>query len=232
MKHLLLTTIAAVLVVGCGCKPAWLSIFNAADQGNIEAVKKHLADGVDVNKKDKGGYTPLHWAAFGGHKETVELLIAKGAEVNAKDYEIGATPLDCAIIQDYVEIKKLLVKHGGKTAEELKAATPEPQTAKAPDIPLLEAAMSGNIEAVTQHLAAGTDVDAKSFGLTPLHQAAQFGRKKIIELLIAQGADVNAKDNFGRTPLDCALGGTADLLRKHGGKTGEELKAEGKSPNY
>ena len=119
MKQLLLTTIAAVLVVGCGCKPAWLSIFNAAEQGNIEAVKKHLADGVDVNKKDKGGYTPLHWAAFRGHKEVVELLIAKGAEVNAKCYEFAATPLDLATIQDYVEIKKLLVKHGGKTKKEL-----------------------------------------------------------------------------------------------------------------
>ena len=49
MKQLLITTIAAVvLVVGSGCKPAWLSILNAAEQGNIEAVKKHLANGVDV----------------------------------------------------------------------------------------------------------------------------------------------------------------------------------------
>jgi ankyrin repeat protein len=43
---------------------------------------------------------------------------------------------------------------------------------------------------------------------------------------------VNAKDVKGLTPLDTAIYGkkpqTADLLRKHGGKTGEELKAEGK----
>ena len=121
MKHILITTIAAVLLLGCGCKPAWLSIFNAADQGNIEAVKKHLADGVGVNKKDKGGYTPLHMAAFRGHKEVVELLITKGAEVNAKCYEFAATPLDLANIHDYVEITELLRKHGGKTGEELKA---------------------------------------------------------------------------------------------------------------
>ena len=45
-------------------------------------------------------------------------------------------------------------------------------------------------------------------------------------------SDVNAKDNDGDTPLDFAIWRnhteTADLLRKHGGKTGEELKAEGK----
>ena len=75
---------------------------------------------------------------------------------------------------------------------------PEPPTAKAPDIDIYTAAMMGNIEAVKQHLAAG--------------------------------ADVNAKADRGDTPLDKAKRHpeTADLLRKHGGKTGEELKAEGK----
>ena len=61
---------------------------------------------------------------------------------------------------------------------------------------------------------------------TPLHLAAI---KETAELLIAKGADVNAKDGYGNTPLDMADDKeTADLLRKHGGKTGEELKAEGK----
>ena len=48
----------------------------------------------------------------------------------------------------------------------------------------------------------------------------------------AKGADVNAKDKDGETPLDEAINyeeiETADLLRKRGGKTGSELKAEGK----
>jgi len=48
-------------------------------------------------------------------------------------------------------------------------------------------------------------------------------------LLIAKGADVNAKDLRDATPLDYAiLSEIAELLRKHGGKTAEELKAEGK----
>ena len=58
------------------------------------------------------------------------------------------------------------------------------------------------------------------------------GHKEIVELLIAAGADVNVKDVEDITPLDWAIAGdkteTADLLRKHGGKRGKELKAEGK----
>ena len=114
------------------------------------------------------------------------------------------------------------------------AATPEPPTAKAPDIPLWKAAIKGDIEAVKKHLDAGADVNAKDdqFGGTPLHHVTVKGHKEIVELLIAQGADVNVLDGGGYTPLDWAIEDNhteiADLLRKHGGKTGEELKAEEK----
>ena len=147
MKHLLITTIAAVLLVGCGesqqssspaeAKPAEpvaeaaqpkpptakapdISISDAAAKGNIEAVKKHLAAGTDVNVKYEMGTTTLHDAAFSGHKETVELLIAKGADVNVKN-DFDQTPLDWAIQFKKPEIADLLRKHGGKTGEELKA---------------------------------------------------------------------------------------------------------------
>ncbi len=108
--------------------------------------------------------------------------------------------------------------------------SPEPPTAKAPDISIHDAIDEGNIEAVKQHLAAGADVNAKARdATTPLHLAALKGQKEIAELLIAEDANVNAKDDDGTTPLDMADDKeTADLLRKHGGKTGEELKAEGK----
>ena len=119
MKHLLLTTIAAVLLVGCG-KP---SIHEAAWEGNIAAVKQHLAAGSDVNLKGKFGETPLHWAAHKGRKEIAELLIAKGADVNAKD-EGGYTLLDRAGFSKQTEIADLLRKHGGKTRKELENAEP------------------------------------------------------------------------------------------------------------
>jgi len=105
-------------------------------------------------------------------------------------------------------------------------------TVKAPDISIHKATEQGNIETVKQHLAAGTDVNAKGeLQATPLHFAAIDDHKEIVELLIENGADVNAKRNTGSTPLDFTISykrpETADLLRKHGAKTSEELDAAG-----
>ena len=119
MKHLLLTTIAAVLVVGCGesqspelstAKTPVISIHWAAKTGNIEAVKQHLAAGADVSAKNKYWRTPLHYAAD-GHKEIVRLLIANGADVNAKTYG-GWTPLHWAAGGGHKVIVELLIAEG------------------------------------------------------------------------------------------------------------------------
>ena len=68
-------------------------------------------------------------------------------------------------------------------------------------------------------------------GRTILHEVAIEGSKEAAELLIDNGADVNAKDRTDKTPLDRAIKyketKIADLLRKHGGKTREELDAAG-----
>ena len=147
MKHLLLTTIAAVLLVGCGesqqsapapeskpvepvaeaakpepqtAKAPYISIHEAVKTGSIEAVKQHLAAGTKVDAKGGGDYTPLHVAAYRGHKELAELLITKGADMNVRN-TYGETPLDLAILDKHTELANLLRKHGGKTGAELEA---------------------------------------------------------------------------------------------------------------
>jgi ankyrin repeat protein len=180
-----------------------------------------IAKGANVNAKGKYGKTPLHSAANVGQREVAELLIANGADVNVKS-KFGKTPLDLAIIAGTPEVSDLLRKHGGKHGT------------------IHGAARGGDIEVVKEFLATGTDVNAKSSwnGSTPLHHAAEYGHKEIAELLIAKGANVNAIDAAGQTPLDfaeevweddspenkAAKKEAANLLRKHGGKTGEELK--------
>ena len=199
------------------------SIFAASGIGNIEAVKQHLASGVDVNTKDSQSGTPLHYAS--DQIKVAEFLLEKDARVNSVDYR-GRTPLDYAMSARDSETADLLRQHGGKTGKELKDLERVKESIQA-------AARIGHIEAVKQHLASGADVNAKTkSGLTPLHHAAFYGHMEIAELLIEKSADVKAKDMNGKTPLDEAIKRkhteTVDLLRKHGAKTAEELKAEGK----
>ena len=239
MKHILIITIAAVLLVGTAFADP---VHDAASTGDLARVQAELDKGVDVNTKcgdagvppllltalnghmevaellianganlegtDKFGNTPLHYAAHHGSKEIVILLITNSADVNAKD-KGGESPLNMAANKETAD---LLRKHGGKYGT------------------FIAAVAGGDINAVKMFLDAGTDVNEKvQHGWTPLHETAVFGHAKVAKLLIANGADVNAWDGY-ETPLDVSDDESefATLLRKHGGKTGDELKAEGK----
>ena len=191
MKHLLLTTIAAVVLVGCGNPEADRALFTAVKAESIQAIEQAIAAGADVNAKEQRdpGWTPLHIATQLDHKEIAKLLIINDAYVNAKD-NYGLTSLHWAARVGSKETAELLIEKG-------------------------------------------SDLNAKDDAdWTPLNTAAYEGHKEIVELLIAKGAVVNAKDGDGETALDEAVKNehteTADLIRKYGGKTGEELKAEGK----
>ncbi len=192
-----------------------------------EIIELLIAKGADVNAKRDDGETPLHQAASKGRKEIIELLITKGADVSAKSDD-GWTPLHQAAYKGHKEIAELLIDKG----PDVNAMSDDGWT------PLHQAAYEGHKEIAELLIDKGADVNAMSdIGRTPLYWAADSGYKEIIELLIAKGADVNAKTNDEKTLLDMANNPNkrnknkkfiADLLRKHGGKTGEELKAEGK----
>ena len=216
MKHLLLTTIAAVVLVGCGPKAPDISIQEAAEEGNIEAVKQHLAAGTDVNEYSIGEDSALYLASFEGHFEIVELLLANGADVNLGFKGMGqiipVSPLDISTSFDYPKISELLRKNGGKHAS------------------IHGAAEGGDIDSVKDFLASGVDVDAvDAYKQTALHVAKTM---EIAELLLSKGADVNFKSNLGTPLFNHKYGDNnkeiIDLLKKNGGKTQWELEAEGK----
>ncbi len=108
MKHLLITIIAAVVLVGTAFADP---IYDAARNGDLAGVQAELDKGMDVNAKTDYGMTPLHFAAYSGHKEIAELLIAEGADVNAKD-KYGFTPLYQSARFGHKEVAELLIAKG------------------------------------------------------------------------------------------------------------------------
>jgi len=167
-----------------------------------------------------GPSVDIHLAAREGNIEAVKQAIDDGADLNAKD-NVNMTPLHWAANGGHKEIVELLITNGAN----VNARTPR---MVGWHTPLHDAAAAGHKEVAELLIAEGADVNAKdsTFGRTLLHIAAREGHKEIVELLIAKGADVNAKDKNGETPLDLAKNNPeiTDLLRKHGAKTGAELK--------
>ena len=91
--------------------PVGSDIWAATGAGDIEAVKQHLAKGMDVDAKNKDGATALHVAAILGQYKVAELLIQKGANVNVSGDD-GGTALHAAAFLGQYEVAKLLVQKG------------------------------------------------------------------------------------------------------------------------
>ncbi|MGY6651561.1 ankyrin repeat domain-containing protein [Amycolatopsis sp. TRM77291] len=101
----------------------------AAQNGDVAAIRRRLADGVDVNITEKrSNYTPLHFAVQEGKVEAARALLDAGANIHAV-YSPGATPLHLAVIRwrkasDGAMIKLLLDRGADKTATETNGHTP------------------------------------------------------------------------------------------------------------
>jgi ankyrin repeat protein len=77
---------------------------------------------------------------------------------------------------------------------------------KAPEVDIHTAVVTGNLDALKQHIAAGTNLNEKDpfGGSSPLISASVFGKTEAAKLLIEAGADINFQNNDGSTPLHTA----------------------------
>ena len=196
MIHLLLSAGADKNAVDTeGATP----LFNAVKNGTPWIVLELLEAGADPNIPCKS-ITPLHEAAYTGQINTVQMLLVHGASVKARN-SFGRTPLhDAALCTQKLhinqkELLKLLVEHGADVnAPDERGATPLSYLFKEQDF-----------SAIKYLLEAGADPNITINSITPLHYAAHIGFSHLARLLINHGANINAKNCFGRTPLHDAI---------------------------
>ena len=89
------------------------SLIWAAKRSNIDAMRKAIHSGADLNGVDSGGWTPLFHAAHQGYTEGVKLLIQAGADVN-HGKETGFTALFSAVLGGHVEVVRILLDAGAE----------------------------------------------------------------------------------------------------------------------
>jgi ankyrin repeat protein len=195
----------------------------AAQEGRINIIKLLLQTETSVDDMDAKGRTPLSRAAENGHEAVAELLISKGADINAGN--AGRTPLLHAVEKNHEEVAKLLINKGADVnATKYSSWTPlcfaiwmgHQKVAKllinmGADInvcdndgrtPLLHASICGHAEVAKLLIDKGADINASARnGWTPLSQASIYGHAEVAKLFINKGAYVNACDNQGWTPL-------------------------------
>ena len=168
----------------------------AARERRVGEVTRLLAaSGIDVNKPNEVGETPLHWASSACYTEVVNLLLAAPGIHVQQANKNGATPLYYASFNGHKEVVKLLLAVPGIDVNK------ENENGYTP---LCLASYKGHSEVVKLLLTApGIDINqSNEHGGTPLSEASQWRRKEVVKLLLAApGIDVNKATVDERTPL-------------------------------
>jgi ankyrin repeat protein len=164
-------------------------LISAAERGDAAAVQAFLAKGAEVNARASNGATALIVASYNGHLEVVQALLAKGAEVNATA-GAGWTALMGASYNGHREVIQTLLAKGA----DVNAKTNDGRTA-------LDAATAGGHAEVRTLLVQAGAKPPVAGPAEDLISAAERGDAAVVQALLAEGTDVNAKTNDGRTAL-------------------------------
>ena len=169
------------------CPPTGVNLMHIASRYNLIALLRLIleqSDQAGINARDDYGRTPLMYAAERGHDAIVLLLLENGADVNARDW-IGQS-----YQRHYARRYAQAHAHGD----------------------LLVSAVESGCRAAEKFLLEKKDeVRAQTpTGPQPLHWAALRGHSETVSLLLKHGADVEAKDESGCTPLAWAIESRAE----------------------
>ena len=190
----------------------------AAETDDIDAAKRLLDAGADIEAKTAWGATPLDWAATMGSAGVGDLLIARGAS--------GFTLIVAAGLGRLDDVKSIVTSGVDLIAHRRRGAPESPNDDWPADSAhilrdvlsdaMYAAARNGHTQVVEYLLDHGAAIDAKGvFGATALHWAAINGHRDVVELLVTRGASLEIRDaRFNSTPEGWALeGGHIELAK-------------------
>jgi ankyrin repeat protein/CHAT domain-containing protein len=191
----------------------------AASEGHAQLVSLLLAYGANVKGTDKQNAAAIHFAASSpGYQPVVRWLLDHGADVNQATAE-GLTPLHLAAVSGNIEVIRFLVAGGAR----LDSTDAHGRT------PLALAAVSGNAAVVEFLAGSGASVDpVDTDGATPLLRAMERPDTqvpRVVAVLLDHGANPNARNQEGLTPLLLAVRDGNEALAKLLADKGASLEA-------
>jgi uncharacterized protein len=170
---------------------AGVPLADAAERGDLAAVRSLIGQGSDVNATRVDGTAALHAAVHADHIEIADLLLRAGANAGARD-RYGVTPLFLACVNGNAEMIRRLLDAG----VDPDTTDPGGETA------LMTAARTGAVAPLRLLIERGAAVDAREpeFQQTALMIAVREDHRAAVELLVKAGAAVNGQTRKGPTP--------------------------------
>ena len=167
-------------------------ILHHAARLNRKGIIQHLIQlGFPINSHTKNNMTPLHIASLMGFFDLACYLVQEGADVNAITYDMQS-PLHFATQQNHEKIVEMLLQNGAN-----------PHIASIYNKKAYEIALENNDATCTKIFEPYLKEPNAMLG-QPLHIAAHKGNLATVEKLIAQGANINCRDNKNATPMHYA----------------------------
>jgi len=191
LRFLSAAGLAALLLPALAGAAEPVPLVDAAERGDLAAVRALIAKKVDVSAARVDGMTALHAAVHGDRLDIAETLLRAGARADAAD-RYGVTPLYLAAVNGNADMIRRLLAAG----VDVNATDPGGETA------LMTAARTGTPAALRVLLEAGAEVDAREpeFGQTALMIAVRENHEEAVQILLDAGASPNAQTRRGPVP--------------------------------
>ncbi len=195
---------------------------------NVEAARKLIESGADMNARDRDNLTPLAHAIHSGANELIDLFLNKKADIDTSN-GLGKTMLAMTARLGSPRLFRYIMEKGGESLFNNETDKNN----------YMRSALNGGSVEIVQILQGKNipmNLEADISGWTPLHYAAQSNKPEMIEYLVKRGADINKRTNSGKSVYNVAEeNGHQELLNlivKLGGTTEPQKFPVLKGPYY